>query len=64
MAFDIGDHMEMSSDGWFNTRGETADMFAVASMGLWYGFAASALTIALALVTKVRSKLRLTAGTK
>ena len=59
----IGDHAEVSTKGWFNTLSEQADMTAVALRGYWHGLLATIPGI-LALKTGVKSKLKLSAGTK
>jgi len=63
MAFSVGDHIEVSTKGWFNTLGEQADMTAVALRGYWHGLYSTIPGI-LALKTGAKSKLKLSAGTK
>ena len=63
MPVTIGDHAEVSTEGWFNTLSEQADMAAISTRGYWHGLLAT-ITQILALKTGVKSKLKLSAGTK
>jgi len=64
MAVTVADHYEQSTQGWFNALDEDFDMTAISTMGIWHGQPEPTLNTILALVTGVKSKMKLTTGIK